>query len=343
MTLAETSKGRDNNLNVIRLVAAVMVIFSHSWPLSYGADHSDILDTFSHGQITFGNVAVCIFFFLGGFLIMGSAERSRTAKVFFQKRIQRLFPSLTAVILITVLILGPLLTNISLVSYFTNLDTYKYLLNIILLPVHSLPGVFTTTAYGTTINGPLWTLPLEFCCYVFCFVMFCLHVTDRRFMKYSILLFIPAYITMFYLFASNGPMTTALRVAGMFYVGMLYYVYRDKIVMDARIFWGLLILFLVSLPLNILEYTILFSFPYMTAYVGFAKKKFHFLDGKPDISYQVYLVACPIQQIICQMFGGTMNSFINFLIAAPVSIAAGWLIYEMVEKNIVLKIRAAKA
>ncbi len=35
-SLEEISQGRNNNLNFIRLIAAIMVIFSHSFPISGG-------------------------------------------------------------------------------------------------------------------------------------------------------------------------------------------------------------------------------------------------------------------------------------------------------------------
>lgn len=332
MTLADVSKGRNNNLNVIRLFAAILVVFSHSFPISYGQEYPDMASTFSNGQTSFGNIAVCIFFFFGGFLIMGSAQRSTSAKDFFQKRVVRLFPSLIVVVLVSVFILGAVLTNVGILSYFTNTKTYMYLFNALLIPVHDLPGVFINNIYGQTVNGPLWTLPIEFICYVICFAMFSLHFTDEKKMKYSIVFFIPGYILLFYLVRGNAVLTTALRPMGMFYVGMLYYVYRDRIKMNPWICLTAFMLFIASLRINFLEYTVLLTLPYILAYIGFAYKNIHLQKNKTDISYQLYLVAWPIQQIVCQLFGGKMNSYMNFMISLPVGIFVGWLLYKCVAR-----------
>lgn len=330
MTLGEISQGRNNNLNLMRLIAAVMVIFSHSFPISYGADHSDFLNTFSKGQMTFGNLSVCLFFFFGGFLIMSSAERSKTAKVFFHKRIQRLFPSLAAMVLITVAVLGPIFTDLGITAYFTNPDTYKYLLNAVLIPIHSLPGVFTSNIYGTTVNGPLWTLPVEFICYVICFVMYYLHITEKKSMKYSIIVFIPGYILMFYLLRNYAVLQAALRPMGMFYAGMMFYVYRDKIIMNGWIAIISAVIVIIALPLGCLDFIILYALSYVFAYIGFAvKKNYHFLDGKPDISYQIYLCGCPMQQIICLLNGGKMEFYANFIETMPFAIFMGILLYKI--------------
>ncbi len=41
MELKELSKGRDNNLDIIRFIAASMVIFSHAYPIGLGGMASD--------------------------------------------------------------------------------------------------------------------------------------------------------------------------------------------------------------------------------------------------------------------------------------------------------------
>ena len=57
MLLSEVSKGRENNLNFIRFISAILVIYSHSFPFSLGDGNSDILSAFSKGEMTFGGVA----------------------------------------------------------------------------------------------------------------------------------------------------------------------------------------------------------------------------------------------------------------------------------------------
>jgi peptidoglycan/LPS O-acetylase OafA/YrhL len=336
--LGEVSKGKDNNLNLIRLLAAVMVIFCHAYPVAAGKSSVDPLSTISHGQITFGNLAVCIFFFYGGFLIAGSAERNRTGRKFFKKRIIRLFPSLITVVLLCVFVLGPILTKFGLIDYFTNLETYKYLLNALLIPIHNLPGVFADNIYLPTVNGPLWTLPVEFLCYVICFVIYRIHVMNSKNMKYSLIFFIPGYIFMFILLSKVPLLQEAMRPMGMFYVGIMFYVYRDNISMNWHLTLVMLCVLLITTLFGGLEYAILLTMPYLFSYVGFATKKISiFKDKLSDISYQMYLTAWPIQQILTQLFGGKMNPCVNFIIALPICFAVSFILYECIDAKISLR------
>lgn len=51
---------RDNNFNLLRFIAASLVIFSHSYPIALGKGNHDIFYELS-GELTFGMLAVDIF------------------------------------------------------------------------------------------------------------------------------------------------------------------------------------------------------------------------------------------------------------------------------------------
>lgn len=54
------SKSAGNNLDAIRLAAAALVIFSHSFEMNGGARENEPLEIIS-GQISFGELAVLVF------------------------------------------------------------------------------------------------------------------------------------------------------------------------------------------------------------------------------------------------------------------------------------------
>lgn len=332
MYLSSLSKDRNNNLDLIRIIAATMVLFCHSFPISLGNGFMDFLGSITNRQITFGNLAVCIFFCYGGFLISGSLERSKSANSYFKKRIKRLFPSLIATILLTVFILGPIFTNINIIEYFKSSDTYKYLFNMLLIPVHSLPGVFENNAYGNTINGSLWTLPIEFLCYILCFVMFFLKFGDKNKAGYSMVLFIPIYIFLFFYLRSNALLGSALRPIGMFYIGVLYYIYRENIIIKRKIAYFCLGVCCIFTIFGLLEIVIVPCLSYFLMYIGFAAKLPKLKT--PDISYQVYLLGFPVQQTLCYMFGGSMNPYINFFLAVPVTFILAKCLVKLVNSQI---------
>lgn len=340
MNLSEVSVGRDNNLNLIRFCAAILVIFSHSFPFSMGADCSDMLNIWTHGSLSFGGVAVSIFFVLGGFLIPKSMERLKTGKAYFIARSYRIFPCLIVVVFVTALIVGPLLTDLSIIEYYTNSGTYKYLLNSIFILVHNLPGVFEENIYGAAVNGPLWTLPVEFLCYIMCFIAYKLGFLNTKRMVWTLPVVIVGYIGIWYLFHNNTVLFAAVRPILLFYVGMLFYVYRDKIVLYSYVALLCFVGLILSCLLNILNITIYLFFPYLLFYLGFGtKKRFSNFAKNAEFSYGMYLCGCPIQQTITMLFGGAMLPIVNFGIALPIDIVFAYLLYLLIEKPMTKKMK----
>ena len=159
-------------MNLIRFIAAILVIYSHSYPIGTGTDAGEPLMRVSGGQIGFGSLAVCVFFVFGGFLICKSMLRVRDGKTYFKARCIRIFPPLIFVAVCSAFLLGPFYTNLPLGEYFTSAGTYRYLLNGCMVLQHNLPGVFENNIYAGVVNGALWTLPVEFLCYIMCYVMY---------------------------------------------------------------------------------------------------------------------------------------------------------------------------
>lgn len=227
-TLAELSSGRNNNLNLIRFVAACFVIISHSYALTKMGGNEDFCYILTGGGFTLGGVAVSIFFFYAGFLILKSMERIKEGIPYFKARILRIIPPLAFVTVMLAFVFGPILSTKDFVSYFTDIGTYKYLLNSVLVLVHNLPGVFEGNFHGPAVNGSLWTLPVEFICYILCFVFYkCGFVTKA---KWTILPVFTLYLCADYFLSGWSPLLrSALRPMMLFYLGMLVYIYREKI------------------------------------------------------------------------------------------------------------------
>ncbi len=167
-----------------------------------------------------------MFFFSSGLLVSKSIEKSINLKQFLKKRCLKIFPPLIFTVIMTVFLLGPFFTNMSIIDYITDLATYKYLLNAILIPIHSLPGVFENNIYGNVINGALWTLPIEFICYIALMICYKLKLLNK-----NILYTFPISLIFFYLFYySNIQLFSSLSIYTLpifiYYMGMLYYVFK---------------------------------------------------------------------------------------------------------------------
>jgi peptidoglycan/LPS O-acetylase OafA/YrhL len=150
---------RRNNFDALRVTAALMVIHGHGWALADGVGSG-------LWGVPFARVGLDVFFSISGYLVMTSWERTPRVLPFLEKRALRIFPGLTACVLVSAFVLGPLATRLDLADYFTSRETYRYLTNIALLNQLYLPGVFTSLREGGAVNGSLWSLLPEFLCYL---------------------------------------------------------------------------------------------------------------------------------------------------------------------------------
>ncbi len=151
---------KDNNLNLLRLMAALMVLYAHSFAF-YGNAPTSFL-----GLTSYGGLGIDIFFVISGYLIVKSWDFNPSAIDFLMKRSLRIFPALIVVTLISMFMLGPIFTTLSVKEYFTHPQFPSYFKNIILSPVFYLPGVLEHAKVPNAVNGSLWSLPVEFFMYL---------------------------------------------------------------------------------------------------------------------------------------------------------------------------------
>jgi len=116
--------------------------------------------------VPMGLLGVYIFFAISGYLVAQSWSRDPHVLRFMAKRALRIFPGLVVCTLLSVLVLGPLLTSLDANAYWQNEHTLGYLSNIALYISYHLPGVFANNAWPHAVNGSLWSLPVEFFMYL---------------------------------------------------------------------------------------------------------------------------------------------------------------------------------
>jgi peptidoglycan/LPS O-acetylase OafA/YrhL len=89
-SLNALSKGRDNNLNLLRFLAAGLVIYAHSFGITGNIAREPFFAAFGIG---IGDIAVDVFFVVSGFLIAKSFL-AKPLHVFLWARAMRIYPAL---------------------------------------------------------------------------------------------------------------------------------------------------------------------------------------------------------------------------------------------------------
>ncbi len=315
-----------NSYDFVRLIAASLVIVSHSYALLK-------LHEPQVGSVSLGYFAVSVFFTLSGFLIAMSWKQYPRFNVFIYKRVVRIFPGLIVAILSTIVILG-FFSELRYADYIIHPQSLTYLNNILLINTQfSLPGVFQANPYVGVVNGSLWTLAFEFVAYVLLAVFGGFGLLKGRFvLKFWLVLLTLNIVNLlpgqsifnFRLFYLDMRLFLPLVLA--FFSGVLLQIHDKKIVYRMRIWLAALIVFFFlanifprSTPL--IEATLL-------AYAVIGVGKIHWFSwiGKyGDFSYGLYIYAFPIQQAIIQITDTTnpiklmVASFVITLIFAVLS------------------------
>lgn len=149
-----TTSGK-NSLDLLRLVAAALVLYSHQYAL-LGLPEPSFF-----GWTTFGGAGVSIFFFLSGMLVWSSWALDPDLQRFFVRRSLRISPALWVVVSCSVFLLGPVFSTLRGPDYFAAPETWRYLSTALLVGRHTLPGVFSDHPFPLAVKGSLWTLPVE--------------------------------------------------------------------------------------------------------------------------------------------------------------------------------------
>ena len=161
-----TDASRENNrFDILRLLAAWLVLFSHCYPLGGRLGDEPLAKALVFDNL--GGVGLAIFFVLSGYLVTISVERSPSLMEFARRRALRVYPGLLVICLLSIFVLGPLMTSLPLAEYWRSSMTWEYLQSASALRIRfMLPGVFADNPAAGAINGSLWSMPYEIACYL---------------------------------------------------------------------------------------------------------------------------------------------------------------------------------
>ena len=334
MLLNQVLNPKNNNFDLFRLIAALLVIYGHAAGLVHVPNvvNSDFVASLLHFDYS-GSLAVKFFFMLSGLLVTTSFLSRPQVGEFIIKRAARILPGLFVCLCISVFVIGPWFTTLSLAEYFSNSQTWNYLINNTLLYQLEwrLPGVFAESKYG--LNGSLWTLPLEVVCYLFLAAIYGLGIWRIQWLANSVLLgvvflsfFMPQLMTP--LFANNHE---SHLLPGCFALGALFATNQNLIVINKQgvLTLGLLTAMLWATSLKLALFYLFFF--YCCLYLGSRKAVVEKLRIPADPSYGVYIYGFLIQQCLGHLFP-QQGVLFNQIVAAAIALVAGLLSWYYVEK-----------
>jgi len=323
---------RHNSLNLLRLVFAVTVIASHATYLGgYMVEPT-------WGGLTPGRWAVIGFFIISGYLITAS-RNSRGIGSFMVHRLARIYPGFVVNLVVTVMVFAPFgyyMAHRSLDGYLTTGTTpVRYVVDNLLLKIQhwDVAGTPAGVPSAGSWNGPLWTIFLEFSCYVIVGVLLCLPAVRRR-QRVAIPALFAASVVVLWLAGRviPGDANLLAQLLPSFLAGATIYQFRDRIrfsLLGAVACAGISVVAIVALPgwgpqlvSPLLGYII-----FLAATVAPMPKILH----TQDISYGMYIYGFLVQHTLTLLglnhLGLPVFTVLSVAFTVPVAIAS-WVLVE---------------
>jgi len=291
---------RPNNFDLLRFVAATLVL----------VDHSDVL-TGRPGQSgpfryeTLGGFAVAVFFIISGFLVAASWQRAPRLGAFALKRALRILPAYAAVIAFAALVLGPLATELPISAYFRQPLTWAYFYNLTFTELYySLPGVFTHNPFPHAVNGSIWTLPVEVMMYIVLAALGCAGLMTRGAVAVLVAVLAIGWFGWGATAMAAPPLhfTTlptgyTLHLGLWFFTGTALWLWRERVSYRTDVAVALVVLLWWTEGTRAGDVVAHIAFPYLVIWLAQLPVAWmnHFGRGG-DFSYGMYLYAFPVQQ-----------------------------------------------
>ncbi|MFN8629667.1 MAG: acyltransferase [Chloroflexota bacterium] len=294
-SLADAYNARANAITPMRLALALLVVYSHSWVTGgFGFDQFFVLN---NGQLQFGAVAVISFFGLSGFLLTGSRQTTERLP-FARNRFLRIVPAYWTCLVLMVIVVAPLAASLGGTASTPAVAGWALQMGAFTLTPPDVPGIYAGLATPDWPNGPLWTLPVEVCCYIV------IWLSPSRFLRP-----VAVYLWLGFLVwcgAVHGS-SLLLHLPLAFFTGMLLWLWRDRV--PAGPWWAALLAVITaaSIPIGWLGTVGPVTFAALAVWLTTRRS----LMWRRDISYGVYIYAWPVQSLLA-MAGVAALGFVPY-------------------------------
>ncbi|WP_232212821.1 acyltransferase family protein, partial [Saccharomonospora saliphila] len=314
-------------------------MIDHSVPLV----HPERLTVFPESwNASPGYVALMGFFAMSGYQISDSWARDPSWFRFCAKRLLRIFPPVLVLVFTLVFVIGPLFTTIPAAEYFTEKQTWRYLVgtSLLFLLQHRLPAVFGDNPYPWSVNGSLWTLPIEVVGYVLVLAVgLVLALGVSRYFVLPVLAVLLVYdgqIQAYFGYHGDAgslvevPIGSIVAFMVPFAMGMVMHTFRDRIPLVPWVAAVLLPLWILLHQTPLDRYLLAVMASYGAIVLAHHWPRRLEVDGRWIFgSYGMYIWAFPVQQMI--VAAGVRDEWVLMALAVPAAYVCGVLSWVLVE------------
>lgn len=345
--IMHTRQRLQNNYDFLRVFAALCITFFHSFAL---LDQLKLepLFLFTKGRINFSFIGLNIFFCISGYLIAKSVTTSPTLLNYLWKRLLRIQPLLIFTCLLTVFLLGPIFTDLTIPDFFLNSKTWTYFRNVFpaLGIQFSLPGVFLKNIGESGVNGSLWTLIVEERLYLLMSFLFLFKKQNSWYITFYVL-----FINVIYLynhFSYSGEMiplmdTNAFYYSLVFLNSALLFILKIDL---AKFLYPIILLSSMVTILGIIfqnsDFLFLFSFPFLINGIAQIKGITNHAGRYGDFTYGIYVFSFPVQQMLISKGIAISHPYLLFIISSAIVIPMAIASWHLLEKKFLRMKKAVK-
>lgn len=338
----ENKMSKENNFNVIRLGACLLVFVGHM-AIIMG------IPAPTFGGSPLHELGVSVMFLIGGFLVANSWLHDPAPARYAVRRFFRFWVPFAAMVLLMTFVAGPLVSDLGVSGYYQS-PYLSYLKNLRFHIVFSQPGLFTGLPVAGTTNGSIWTMPVEAVMYVLTPAIATAFGVKRRsalsFRAMSAftgaLFLLDAYLRTFLIGTKVVFYTTDLIAAHhlvlMYVMGILFTFPQMKRLLSLQrgtaLMGAFLLLSLAAEPLHTAALDLLVPY-FVFSFALTPAPRFSGWFKKIDLSYGIFLYGFFFQQLVMQTLlrRGAECGFMQTLVlsAVPTVLAAAVSFY-LVEK-----------
>ncbi|MGU3536707.1 acyltransferase family protein [Methylobacterium sp. A54F] len=331
---AREDASRANNIGAIRLILAALVVLSHAPELVDG-DRSRELLTRAFGTLSFGELAVDGFFLVSGYLVTRSYRNRTSFADYVARRAVRIYPGFVVASLVCIAVVAPLAGG-----DLAGASAHGSLARLALLLIPVVPGAFADLSYPI-LNGAMWTIPIEFGCYLLLGLVAKLGVfrDDRRYLALlavlaGLVLVRPLLLPVGQPGTALGTLSEMIRLGFLFACGGAFQLFAARIRYTARGAGGaaaLLAPLLCVGPLAEPAFALLGG--YLIFWFAFAVRPtaLSLAANAADPSYGLYLYAWPVQCLLI-LHAPQLSPWAMAALVLAVATGLGLLSWHLVER-----------